>query len=144
MELKQNEIIQVLRRRVQLNQGDFGARAFSTSFESGRTKVKNLELGRQVPTRDDLEKMAHVLGVPVSELIPTEAAEAAGAAFPGDGDGLQVGRELLEAFPGLEDYLGMLDKAVKVDDRELIRYIAGKIAHLLQEEGSQNAEARRM
>ncbi|MGD9097312.1 MAG: helix-turn-helix transcriptional regulator, partial [Desulfobacterales bacterium] len=70
MELKQPEIIQILRRRCNLNQGALGAAAFDTSYESGRTKIKNIELGRQAPTPDDLEKMAVVLGVPVSELDP--------------------------------------------------------------------------
>ena len=43
MELKQPEIIQILRRRCNLNQGALGAAAFDTSFESGRTKIKNIE-----------------------------------------------------------------------------------------------------
>ena len=131
MRLEQPEIIQILRRRARLNQGDFGARAFDTSFESGRTKVKNIELGRQVPTRKDLEKMAAVLGVSVSELVPVDSPAVDGAA--GSGDGFRVGKELLEAFPGLEDYLGMLEKAVKVEDTELIGYLAEKVARLLRE-----------
>ena len=69
MNLSQAEIIQVLRRRTNLNQGDFGARAFKTSYESGRTKIKNIELGKQVPTAEDLRKMARVLDVGVTELM---------------------------------------------------------------------------
>jgi len=111
MDLKQAEIIQVLRRRAQINQGDFGAKAFSTSFESGRTKVKNIELGRQVPTYDDLKNMAEVLGVPVSELMPN--TDIPSAADPGS---VEISRTVLDRFPGLEDYLGMLEKAVKIDD----------------------------
>jgi hypothetical protein len=131
MKLEQPEIIQVLRRRAQLNQGDFGARAFDTSFESGRTKVKNIELGRQVPTQKDLEKMAVVLGVAVSELMPADSPAAGAAAAPDNG--FRVGKALLDAFPGLEDYLGMLEKAVKVDDTELIGYLADKVALLLRQ-----------
>jgi len=128
MDLKQAEIIQVLRRRAQINQGDFGAKAFSTSFESGRTKVKNIELGRQVPTYDDLKNMADVLGVPVSELMPStdNPPEA-------DTDGVEISRAVLDRFPGLEDYLGMLEKAVQIDDAELIGYITGKISSLLHQ-----------
>jgi len=128
MDLKQAEIIQVLRRRAQINQGDFGAKAFSTSFESGRTKVKNIELGRQVPTYDDLKNMAAVLGVPVSELMP--AADTPPAA---DTDGVEISQTVLDRFPGLEDYLGMLEKAVKIDDGELIGYITDKISSLLHQ-----------
>ncbi len=70
MELTTPEIIQLLRRRAQMNQGDFGAKAFGTSYESGRTKIKNIELGKQVPTEMDLKKMARVLGVKPVELRP--------------------------------------------------------------------------
>ena len=126
MDLKQAEIIQVLRRRAQINQGDFGAKAFSTSFESGRTKVKNIELGRQVPTYDDLKNMAEVLGVPVSELMPNTDNPPETST-----DGVEISRAVLDCFPGLEDYLGMLEKAVKIDDGELIGYITGKISSLL-------------
>jgi hypothetical protein len=48
-----------------MNQGSFGAKAFNTSFDSGRTKVKNIELGKQKPTRQDLENMARVLDVAI-------------------------------------------------------------------------------
>jgi len=141
MKLEQPEIIQILRRRAQLNQGDFGARAFDTSFESGRTKVKNIELGRQVPTHKDLEKMAAVLGVAVSELIPADPP-AAGAAAASD-NGFRIGKALLDAFPGLEDYLGMLEKAVKVDDTELIGYLADKVARLLRQAALPVGNARK-
>ncbi|CAB5094594.1 hypothetical protein D3OALGB2SA_1536 [Olavius algarvensis associated proteobacterium Delta 3] len=136
MELKQAEIIQVLRRRAQMNQGDFGAKAFSTSFESGRTKVKNIELGKQVPTDDDLKNMAEVLGLPVSELMPsTDAQPTAGI------HGVEISRPVLDRFPGLEDYLGMLEKAVKIDDSDLIGYITDKISSLLHQ--PQDAEYTR-
>jgi hypothetical protein len=130
MKLQQAEIIQILRRRAMLNQGDFGAKAFNTSFESGRTKVKNIELGRQVPTQKDLENMAAVLGVPVSDLQPQHLPSHEGD--NGDaGNGIRIGRELLDAFPGLEDYLGMLEKAVKVGDTELVGYLADKVSSIV-------------
>lgn len=130
MELRQPEIIQILRRRCNMNQGALGAAAFDTSFESGRTKIKNIELGRQVPTPDDLEKMAAVLGVSVSELDPAHAA-ARPADRTGDGDGgVVVQRHVLERLPGADVYIEMLNKAVRLDDRELIGHIADKLAGL--------------
>ena len=132
MELTQPEIIQLLRKRAQMNQGDFGSRAFSTSYESGRTKVKNIELGRQVPTSDDLLKMAAVLDVPVAELIPetrrsTPAREKNRESRAG---GILLDERALALFPGVRAYIEMLNKAVKVEDRELIDYIAGRLADL--------------
>ncbi len=134
MELRQPEIIQLLRRRCNLNQGALGAAAFDTSFESGRTKIKNIELGRQIPTPDDLEKMAVVLGVPVSELDPAHAAARSPARpvdLAGDGDGgVVVQRHVLERLPGADVYLEMLNKAVRLEDRELICHIAEKLGGL--------------
>lgn len=130
MELKQPEIIQILRRRCNMNQGALGAAAFNTSFESGRTKIKNIELGRQIPTRDDLDKMAGVLGVSVSELDPSHAAAMpVPATAEGDG-GVLIDRQVLERLPGADVYIEMLNKAVRLDDRELIAHIADKLALL--------------
>jgi transcriptional regulator with XRE-family HTH domain len=132
MKLTQHEIIQILRKRTGLNQGQFGATAFATSFESGRTKVKNIELGKQTPTRADLEKMAAVLQVPVSELLPDTQADTAGTGA-GDqrADGLYVHKAVLDRFPSITTYLEMLNKAAQIDDDELIEYISSKIAGLL-------------
>jgi len=129
MEMTQPEIIQVLRRRAGLNQGTFGAQSFSTSFESGRTKVKKIELGKQVPTYKDLKKMAAVLDVPVGALMPeteTETIKHVPAV-----EGVTLSRECLDLFPGLENYVEMLNNAVKLRDEELIDYISEKIAALL-------------
>ena len=41
---------------------------------------------------------------------------------------LAVNPELEACFPGLEAYLGMLDKAVRIGDGELITHIADKMA----------------
>lgn len=130
MELMQPEIIQLLRRRCNMNQGALGAAAFDTSFESGRTKIKNIELGRQIPTREDLEKMAGVLGVPLSELDPSYSI-AMPATVAGEGDGgVFIDRPVLERLPGADVYIEMLNKAVRLDDRELIAHIADKLATL--------------
>ena len=42
MRLTQPEIIQILRKRAGLNQAELGSRAFDTTIDSGRTKIKNL------------------------------------------------------------------------------------------------------
>ncbi len=122
MKLTQAEMIQVLRRRINLNQGDFGSRAFDTSHESGRTKIKNIELGKQIPTVKDLKKMAAVLGVDYQVLLTPDAVNS------GAVDSLVVDPELETYFPGLEAYLSMLDKAVRIGDGELIAHIAHKLA----------------
>ena len=128
MELMQPEIIQILRRRCNMNQGALGAAAFDTSLESGRTKIKNIELGRQIPTRDDLEKMAGVLGASVSALDP--ASVRSGPVTEAGEDGILVHRKVLELLPGADVYIEMLNKAVRLDDRELIAHIGDKLAGL--------------
>ena len=137
MEMTQPEIIQVLRRRTGLNQGTFGAQSFSTSFESGRTKVKKIELGKQIPTYEDLKKMAGVLGVSVGTLMPeTEADTIISAPAV---DGVVLSRECLDLFPGLETYAEMFNNAAKLGDEELIDYISEKIAALLTTERAAKA-----
>lgn len=128
MKLTQAETIQVLRRRANLNQGDFGARAFGTSFESGRTKIKNIELGKQSPTVNDLKKMAVVLGIDPDDLLATDDVKAEQDAAVETENGLTITSEVLECFPGLEAYLSMLNQAVMLEDSELIDYITGKLS----------------
>ncbi|MBL0713251.1 MAG: hypothetical protein JJV98_06075 [Desulfosarcina sp.] len=132
MELSQSEIVQICRRRAGLNQGTLGADAFNTSFESGRTKIKNIELGRQKPTQQDIENLARVLNIPVSALIPNPTGKVRGhdATSP---QGLDVSEKTIEQFPGLDAYLEMLNKAVLLNDRELIDYIAEKLARLFSD-----------
>ena len=137
MEMTQPEIIQVLRRRTGLNQGNFGAQAFSTSFESGRTKVKKIELGKQIPTYEDLKKMAGVLGVSVGTLMPETEADVIQS--PPAVDGVVLSKECLERFPGLQTYIEMFNNAAKLGDEELIVYISEKIAALLTNERASQA-----
>ena len=128
MELTQPEIIQLLRRRCNMNQGALGAAAFDTSFESGRTKIKNIELGRQMPTSDDLEKMARVLGVAAADLDPGRTR------LPVQDEardkGVLIQRGVLERLPGADVYIEMLNKAARLEDQELIAHIADKLAGL--------------
>ncbi|MDM8525635.1 helix-turn-helix transcriptional regulator [Desulfococcaceae bacterium HSG8] len=129
MELTQPEIIQILRRRAEMNQGEFGAKAFNTSHESGRTKVKNIELGKQIPTTEDLRKMSKVLEIPVADLLPTQ--DSIPQKQKTQKDGILVIQKVFDLFPNLSEYLTMLNKAVLIDDKDLIAYIAEKISALL-------------
>jgi len=130
LNLTQPEIIQIMRRRIGMNQGTFGAKAFDTSYESGRTKIKNLELGRQKPTRKDLKRMAAVLGVSNTDFMETPKTHTGSGTGPRDG--IQVLQKSLDLFPGLGSYLEMLNKAVMLEDKELIDYISGKIARIME------------
>ena len=126
MNLTLPEKIQLLRKRMGLNQGQFGAKAFNMSVETGRTKIKNIELGKQKPTADDLVQMAKALGVqesalrgpsPDSENAPTTCVQ-----------GLLVDQAVLDRFDQLQDYLEMLNRAVSIKDEELIEHIAAKLS----------------
>ena len=140
MEIKQPEIIQILRKRANMNQGTFGAEAFDTSFESGRTKVKNIELGKQIPTAKDLKSMARVLGVPVEELIPRSDPGHSGGNPPEDR--IFVHKRVLDFFPGIGPYLDMLNKAAALNDSELVGYLADKIAELFRAQPAVGASLR--
>lgn len=129
MELSLPEMIQIYRRRAGMNQGTLGATAFDTSFESGRTKIKNIELGRQKATQRDIENLVRALNLPVGALKPhaTEGPYDAGRDIP---QGIAVSENTIKRFPGLDAYLEMLNKAVLLHDEELIDYIAEKLARL--------------
>ena len=141
VELAQAEIIQIYRKRTGINQGDFGSRVFNTSYESGRTKMKNIELGRQIPTTADLKKMAAVFSVPVSELIPRKRL-AADFAKPTTTK-VFLSKMVLDRFPGLDAYVDMLNNAAKVNDGELLVYICDKIVDLLKGKNKFSKQAAR-
>lgn len=125
MQLTQQEIIQLLRRRRGLNQGQLGAKAFGTGMDAGRTKIKNIELGRQKPTKDDLNKLALALGVSIGDLAPGNGP------FNETSDpDHQLAAETAALFPGLAEYFDLLNKAVQINDHELIGYISSKISDL--------------
>lgn len=129
MNLEQPEIIQILRRRSGMNQGSLGAKAFNTSYESGRTKIKNIELGKQIPTPEDIQNMARVLGVPAEAFIPQKPQPSQPA---NSKEGVWVHPKTLDRFPQLGQYLDMLNKAVALNDQELMAYIGEKTASILQ------------
>lgn len=131
MRLTQPEIIQILRKRAGLNQAELGSRAFDTTFDSGRTKIKNIELGNQKPTDDDLRRIAKCLDVPVEQLQLTAAGKEPAS---GNGrDGIRISQKVIDMFPDLGEYLLMIEKAAMIDDSELIEYLSDRIAGILKE-----------
>ncbi len=131
MQLTQSEMIQILRKRAGLNQAELGSRAFETTMDSGRTKIKNIELGKQRVTDDDLKRIAQSLGVPVQQLQPSPDTDKINTArFK---DGIFLPQRVVDMFPELHEYLEMLEKASVIDDMDLIEYLSKKIASIWQE-----------
>lgn len=128
MQLTQPEIIQILRRRRGLNQGQLGVKAFGLSPDSARTKIKNIELGRQLPSPDDSEKLARALDVEIAVMVPSAAVPDTGTSAADNT--CHMTPETLQLFPGLADYVEMLNNAVRIGDQDLIGYIAGKLSSL--------------
>jgi transcriptional regulator with XRE-family HTH domain len=126
MDLTLPEKIQLLRKRMGMNQGQFGAKAFNTSIETGRTKIKNIELGKQKPTPTDLAHMSKVLDVPPSILSQRPAGQSADQAL--SRQGMLVDQAVLDRFEQLGPYLEMLNRAVSIKDEELVAHIAGKLS----------------
>ena len=130
MQLTQTEIIQILRKRAGLNQAELGSRAFNTTFDSGRTKIKNIELGKQRVTEKDLADIAEGLNVPVEQLQPSSGSN--NSASEEWKDGMIISRKVIDMFPELREYLEMLEKAAIINDLELIDYLSQKIADIWQ------------
>jgi|GEM_PF-679595 len=130
MQLSQSEIIQILRKRAGLNQAELGSRAFETNIDSGRTKIKNIELGKQRISDDDLKRIAACLDVPFEQLKPSPGnKKITTARFK---NGILISQKVVDMFPDLQEYLEMLDKASKIDDIELIEYLSKRIAGIWQ------------
>jgi transcriptional regulator with XRE-family HTH domain len=129
MELTLSEKIQLLRKRSGMNQGQFGAKAFNTSVETGRTKIKNIELGKQKPTPKDLVQMSKVLDVPPAVFKKPQSNEP--LAGGSSRQGVRVDQAVLDRFEQLGPYLEMLNRAVLINDEELINHIAGKLSGVL-------------
>ena len=130
MKLTQPEIILILRKRANITQAELGSRAFETTTNSGRTKIKNIELGRQLATDDDLKRIANCLDVPVEMF---ESGPEYNEMFAGDrAGGFLISNKIVDMFVNLRKYLEMLNEAAVLDDSELIAYLANKIAGILQ------------
>lgn len=128
MRLNQSEIIQILRKRAGLNQAELGSRAFNTTFDSGRTKIKNIELGKQRVSDDDLERIAQCLDIPLVKLQPSP--ENKKSAISQSKNGIQISQKVVDMFPDLGEYLEMLEKASMIDDLDLIEYLSKRIADI--------------
>ncbi|MDJ0985861.1 MAG: helix-turn-helix transcriptional regulator [Desulfobacterales bacterium] len=131
MQLTQSEMIQILRKRTGMNQAELGFRAFNTSMDSGRTKIKNIELGKQRVTEDDLKRIAQCLEVPVQQLQPLPGSDKI-ATGPYK-EGILLSQKVVDMFPELQEYLEMLEKASVIDDFDLIEYLSKKIAGIWQD-----------
>lgn len=127
MQLSFAEKLQILRKRTGLNQGAFGAKAFNLPLDSGRTKIKNIELAKQLPTDQEIEQMAQALGVPQAVL-----SEEPGEGATGQGGEPCVSLKVLDRFPKLGPYLEMLNKAVALEDEALIAHIGASLAAIFK------------
>jgi transcriptional regulator with XRE-family HTH domain len=130
MQLTQPEIIQILRKRANLNQAELGSRAFNTNMDSGRTKIKNIELGRQRPTEDDLRQIAECLSVPAGRLLAAADGKTPPAGL--SKGAVLISQKVIDMFPDLGNYLEMLEKAAGIEDTELVEYLAGKIGDIMR------------
>lgn len=140
VELTQGEIIQIYRKRAGINQGQLGAQAFNTTPDSGRTKVKNIELNKQKPTLDDIKAIAESLKVPLADLLNYPIQQQDSPTDYASSEGVFVHRRIFSHFSGLEECLSILNKALILEDRELIDYVAQKAAGILQQ-SSKTAES---
>jgi len=130
MQLTQSEIIQILRKRAGLNQAELGSRAFNTTIDSGRTKIKNIELGKQRVSDDDLERIAQCLDVLPKHLQPSpKNKKITSMQFK---DGIAISQKVVDMFPDLGEYVEMIEKASMIDDLELIEYLSKKLADILR------------
>ena len=134
MQLTQTEMIQILRKRAGLNQAELGSRAFNTTIDSGRTKIKNIELGKQQATHDDLVRIAGCLNVPFERLTAQNANQSN---INAEIQGILISPEVRDLFPGLGEYLEMLEKAAVINDFDLIEYLSNKIADIWRDGPSQ-------
>jgi len=126
MRLTQSEIIQILRKRAGLNQAELGSRAFNTTPESGRTKIKNIELEKQRVSDDDLKRIAQCLDVPFEQLQPpSQNSKITSTKLK---NGTLISQKVVDMFPDLREYLEMLENAAQIDDLDLIAYLSKKIA----------------
>jgi transcriptional regulator with XRE-family HTH domain len=128
MQLTQAEIIQILRKRAGLNQAELGSKAFNTNFDSGRTKIKNIELGKQRVSDDDLKRIAECLDLSPEQLQPSSASATSEQVKEEN----LISNKVVDMFPGLREYLEMLEKASLINDLELMEYLSKKIGDIWQ------------
>ena len=130
MQLTQPEIILILRKRANITQAELGSRAFETTPNSGRTKIKNIELGRQLASDDDLKRIAKCLDVAIEMFEPKPEHNEIIADYREGG--FLISQKIVDMFVNLRKYLEMLNEAADLGDSELIAYLSKKIASILQ------------
>jgi len=141
MKLTQIEMIQILRKRAGLNQAELGSRAFNTTVNAGRTKIKNIELGKQQATQDDLVRIAEGLNVPVEEFLKHHNGNS--SAIKTKIQGILISQKVGKIFPGLGEYLEMLEKAAVINDLELMEYLSNKIADIWRDGPAQGIVSKK-
>jgi transcriptional regulator with XRE-family HTH domain len=130
MQLTQSELIQIFRKRAGLNQAELGSKAFNTNINSGRTKIKNIELGKQRVTGEDLKRIAQCLKVPLQQLQPS--TEMKGRPATQSINGILISQKMLDLFPDLGEYFDMIEKACVINDIELITYLSDKLSEIFR------------
>ena len=141
MRLTQAELIQIFRRRANMTQAELGSIAFEMTPNSGRTKIKNIELGRQLATDSDLQQIAQCLDVSVEMLQPESDTEKA-LSHQTEG-GVLVSEKIVDMYANLRKYLELFNEAGSLNDYELIEHLARKIAGVLQSGPVDNLESSR-
>lgn len=137
MQLTLPETIQVLRRRNGLNQAELGAKAFGLNPNTARTKIKNIELGLQLPSAAELEKLADALGVAADDFFAQ--APSIGDKSSSQARDCSFTPETVQLFPGITEYVDMLNNALRLGDQDLIGYLAGKLSTLFADNYKNNA-----
>jgi len=110
-----------------------------SQVESGRTKIKNIELGKQHVSIEDLKCIARVMGVPLEQLQPLQGKKNLDSAP--EKMGILISQKVAAMFPGLREYLDMLEKASMINDSGLIVYLSEKIADIWQNGPKLNMES---
>lgn len=108
------DVIMLVRRKRNMNQGDLGAIAFNTTTQKGQSKIKKLELGLQPPDPGDLEKIARVLDVSPRLLRPHLITTKP--------YGIMVGKKLLDMFSNLDlkKHIEFFNMCAELDQKEII------------------------
>jgi hypothetical protein len=109
MRLSIGEKLMVLRKRAGMTLCEVGEAAFP-ELRAAHIKVKKLEDGTQLPSDEELERLAKVLRANIQELVQP------GTLHPENG-GYFVSHEVFEMFPKLREYLDFIYSAVRIGHR---------------------------
>lgn len=107
MELSLGEKIIVLRERKGLKLVDVARKAWP-DLVAPHARLKKIETGIIAPTKEDLKKIATILGTTPDNLVSTDEPV----------DYLIVNRDVLEHIPELEVYIKILNEGASSLDRD--------------------------